>query len=54
MIAQDFVRLRVLATGTIASLWWREHVRAVAQKTSEGVASASCHPRDAPDYFASS
>ncbi len=52
MIAQDFVRRRVLATGTIASLWWREHVRACAQKTSEGVASASCHLRDVPDYCA--
>ncbi len=42
MIAQDFARLRVLATASIARLWWREHVRADGQKTSEGAASAVC------------
>ena len=40
MIAQDFARVRVLASGSIAPPMVSEHVRARGQKTSEGAASA--------------
>ena len=40
MIAQDFARVRVLASGSIA-VPYSEHVRARGQKTSEGAAALS-------------
>ena len=42
MIAQDFARVRVLASGSIATAYGgAEHVRARGQKTSEGAAAQS-------------
>ena len=42
MIAQDFARVRVLASGSIAAAYGgAEHVRARGQKTSEGAAALS-------------
>ena len=41
MIAQDFARVRVLASGSIRAIWCSERVRARGQKTSEGAAALS-------------
>ena len=46
MIAQDFARVRVLASGSIAAAYGgAEHVRARGQKTSEGAAAQSVSRR---------
>ena len=42
MIAEDFARVRVLATESIATPMVGEHGRARGQKTGEGAASAVC------------